>query len=299
MPSPPLASLRVIESSMLGPAAITTHLADLGADVIKVESPAGDYVRQMTWPIVEGVSLMHLHVNRGKRSLVLDLRTQEGVDIYLDLVRGADVVIEAMRPGGLAKRGLGFDRLCEVNPRIVFCTISGYGMTGPYKDMPSHGVAYDVWAGLVKPEVDDDGFTYLPEHPSTGIHAGPLFGALGVLAAVIRARATGEPARLDIAQSDATTNAARRGRRACATGFATSSTRRRTGTSCSRRPSVSSGRTSATGSNGRTCSRSIRARSMRTMPSATSSCEPSCATSSPNAPAPSGSNSASGSTRRS
>ena len=122
---------------------------------------------------------------------MLDLRTHEGVDIYLDLVRGADVVIEAMRPGGLAKRGLGFEKLCEVNPRIVFCTISGYGMTGPYKDMPSHGVAYDVWAGLVKPEVDDDGFTYLPEHPSTGIHAGPLFGALGVLAAVIRARATG------------------------------------------------------------------------------------------------------------
>src|SRR5689334_2438384 len=74
MPTPPLASLRVIESSMLGPAAITTHLADLGADVIKVESPTGDYVREMTWPIVEGVSLMHLHVNRGKKSLVLDLR---------------------------------------------------------------------------------------------------------------------------------------------------------------------------------------------------------------------------------
>ena len=203
MTPPPLASLRVIESSMLGPAAITTHLADLGAEVIKVESPSGDYIRQMTWPIIEGVSLMHLHVNRGKRSLVLDLRTPEGVEIYLDLVRGADVVIEAMRPGGLAKRGLGFEKLCEVNPRIVFCTISGYGMTGPYKDMPSHGVAYDVWAGLVKPEVDEDGFTYLPEHPSTGIHAGPLFGALGVLAAVVRARATGEPARLDIAQSDA------------------------------------------------------------------------------------------------
>ena len=140
MTNPPLASLRVIESSMLGPAAITTHLADMGADVIKVESPAGDYVRQMTWPIVEGVSLMHLHVNRGKRSLVLDLRTSEAVEVYLHLVRGADVVIEAMRPGGLAKRGLGFDKLCEVNPRIVFCTISGYGMTGPYKDMPSHGI---------------------------------------------------------------------------------------------------------------------------------------------------------------
>ena len=112
---------------------------------------------------------------------------------YLDLVRGADVVIEAMRPGGLERRGLGYDRLREVNPRIVFCTISGYGMTGPYKDMPSHGIAYDVWAGLVQPEEIEDGFVAIPEHPSMGIHAGPLFGALGVLAAVIRARATGEP----------------------------------------------------------------------------------------------------------
>ena len=140
-PAGPLSGVRIIESSMLGPAAITTALADMGAEVIKIETPSGDYIRQMTWPIVEGVSLMHLHVNRGKRSLVLDLRTPEGVETYLDLVRGADVVIEAMRPGGLEKRGLGYDRLREVNPRIVFCTISGYGMTGPYAELPSHGVA--------------------------------------------------------------------------------------------------------------------------------------------------------------
>ncbi|MEJ7585359.1 MAG: CoA transferase, partial [Acidimicrobiales bacterium] len=161
---PPLAGVRIIESSMLGPGAISTHLADLGAEVIKVESPQGDYVRRMTWPIVEGVSLMHLHISRGKRSIVLDLRTPEGVDTYLDLVRDADVVIEAMRPGGLERRGLGYDRLREVNPRIVFCTISGYGMTGPYADMPSHGLAYDVWAGLVQPETTEDGFCAIPEH---------------------------------------------------------------------------------------------------------------------------------------
>ncbi|MEJ7585761.1 MAG: CoA transferase, partial [Acidimicrobiales bacterium] len=95
---------------MLGPGALSTHLADLGAEVIKVESPQGDYVRQMTWPIVEGVSLMHLHIGRGKHSVVLDLRTSEGVDTYLDLVRDADAVIEAMRPGGLERRGLGYDR---------------------------------------------------------------------------------------------------------------------------------------------------------------------------------------------
>jgi crotonobetainyl-CoA:carnitine CoA-transferase CaiB-like acyl-CoA transferase len=199
----PLSGVRIIESSMLGPAAITTALADMGAEVIKIESPSGDYIRQMTWPIVEGVSLMHLHVNRGKRSLVLDLRTPEAVETYLDLVRDADVVIEAMRPGGLERRGLGYDQLREVNPRIVFCTISGYGMTGPYADLPSHGVAYDVWAGLIKPEITEDGFAAIPEHPSMGIHAGPLFGALGVLAGVIKARETGEGCRLEIAQSDA------------------------------------------------------------------------------------------------
>ncbi len=188
---------------MLGPGAITTQLADLGADVIKVEPPNGDYIREMTWPIIEGTSLMHLHISRGKRSVVLDLRTDEGRAVFLDLVRSADAVIEAMRPGGLERRGLGYEALLEVNPRIVFCTISGYGATGPYKDMPSHGIAYDVWAGLVQPEVTDEGFCDMPEHPSIGIHAGPLFGALGVLAGIIRARATDQPTRLEIAQSDA------------------------------------------------------------------------------------------------
>jgi crotonobetainyl-CoA:carnitine CoA-transferase CaiB-like acyl-CoA transferase len=198
-----LSGVRVVECSLLGPAAITTHLADLGADVIKVEPPAGDYIREMTWPIVEGVSLMHLHVNRGKRSLTLDLRTEGGQAVFRDLVRDADVVVEAMRPGGLERRGLGFDALREINPRLVFITISGYGMTGPYKDMPSHGLAYDTWAGLVIPEVDEEGFTAIPEHPSMGIHAGPLFGALAILAGVIDARATGEGCCLEIAQSDA------------------------------------------------------------------------------------------------
>jgi crotonobetainyl-CoA:carnitine CoA-transferase CaiB-like acyl-CoA transferase len=199
----PLASVRIIECSMLGPGAITTTLADLGADVIKVEPPSGDYIREMTWPIVEGTSLMHLHISRGKRSITLNLRTDEGRATFLELVAGADAVIEAMRPGGLDRRGVGYEACLAVNPRIVFCTISGYGMTGPYRDLPSHGIAYDVWAGLVAPEVTDDGFCAIPEHPSVGIHAGPLFGALGVLAGITRARATGEPARLEIAQSDA------------------------------------------------------------------------------------------------
>ena len=204
----PLAGVRVVESSMLGPAEMGGLLADLGAEVIKVEPPAGDYGRQMTWPIVKAHdgsgenSLLSLHINRGKRSIAIDLRKPEGVDVYLDLVKGADVVIEAMRPGALAKRGLSFEKMTEVNPRIVFCSISGYGATGPYKDYPSHGIAYDTWAGQVPVAIDEDGFTYMPEHTGVGIHAGPLYGALAILAAVIRARATGEGCQMEVAQSD-------------------------------------------------------------------------------------------------
>ena len=150
----PLAGLRVIESSLLGPAAITTHLADLGAEVIKVESPAGDYVREMTWPIITVVALLHMHVTRGKKRVVLDLKVPEGAELYRELVRGADVVVEAMRPGSLERRGLGYEALREINPRIVFCNISGYGATGPYSGLPAHGIAVDTWAGIVRPETD-------------------------------------------------------------------------------------------------------------------------------------------------
>ena len=199
----PLHGIRILEVSALGPAAITMPLIDLGAEVIKVEPPSGDYIREMTWPIVHGVSLMHLHINRGKRSIVMDLRTDEDVATFKELAATCDVVVEAMRPGGLARRGVGYDDLVKIKPDIVFCTISGYGMTGPYQNLPAHGVAFDTWAGVVTPEVNDEGFAYLPEHASLGIHAGPLFGALGIVAAVLRAKTTGVGAFLEIAQSDA------------------------------------------------------------------------------------------------
>ncbi len=194
----------MIESSLLGPGHVGTFLADLGADVIKVESPAGDYIRQMTWPIVNGVSLLHLHTHRGKRSVTLDLKKPAGRRLYIDLVAGADVVVEAMRPGTLARLGLGYDVLCEANPRIVLATLSGYGATGPYKSMPSHGIAYDTWSGIVQPVVDDEGFTRIPPNmPNVGINVGPMLAAVAVLAAVIKARSTGQGCELDIAQSDA------------------------------------------------------------------------------------------------
>src|SRR3954452_3579854 len=122
---------------MLGPAAITSALVDLGAHVIKVEPPAGDYIRQMTWPIVEGVSLMHLHVNRGKRSIVLDLRSDDGKEVFRDLVADADVVVEAMRPGALERLGLGPEALRQDNQKPVFACISRYRPARPPRPHPS------------------------------------------------------------------------------------------------------------------------------------------------------------------
>jgi crotonobetainyl-CoA:carnitine CoA-transferase CaiB-like acyl-CoA transferase len=199
-----LSGVRVIESSLLGPGFVATFFADLGADVIKVEPPAGDYIRQMTWPIVQGVSLLHLHTHRGKKSIALDLKTEEGIALYKELVASADVVVEAMRPGSLAKLGLGFEDLKKVNPKLVFATLSGYGATGPYKDLPSHGIAYDTWSGIVQPVEDEQGFKRIPrEMPNVGINVGPMLAAVAILAGVIKARETGEGCTMELAQSDA------------------------------------------------------------------------------------------------
>jgi crotonobetainyl-CoA:carnitine CoA-transferase CaiB-like acyl-CoA transferase len=198
-----LQGLRVVECSMLGPGAVSTPLADLGADVIKVEPPSGDYIRSMSWPIVQGNALLHLHISRGKRSVVIDLRADAGREVFLAIAATADAVVEAMRPGGLDRRGVGYPALQAVNPRIVMLTISGYGMTGPYRDLPSHGIAYDAWAGTVGPAAGPAGLPSIPDHTSIGIAAGPLFGTTALLAAVLHARQTGQGCHLEVAQSDA------------------------------------------------------------------------------------------------
>ena len=114
----PLAGLRIIESSILGPAAITTAFVDLGAEVIKVESPSGDYIREMTWPIIEGVSLMHYHLNRGKKSITLDLKQEEGITLKsgavhrLNEIRGDALELKVVFKASSAKE-FGLDVLCD------------------------------------------------------------------------------------------------------------------------------------------------------------------------------------------
>jgi len=200
-----LDGLRVVEAALLAPNMLGMHLADLGADVIKVEDPgAGDYTRHVGAAKQGELSFLHLRWNRGKRSSVIDLRTPEGADVFRDLVMSAEVVIEGMRAGALERRGLGYRALRELKPSIVFCSISGLGQTGPYRDLATHGVAYDAYAGHATPEVTDDGFVAIPRrYFDIGTQAGGLYATIGVLAAVIRARATGEGAYLDVAQADA------------------------------------------------------------------------------------------------
>lgn len=198
----PLSGIRVIEVSLLGAAAVTTTLADLGADVIKVEPPGGDYGRKMTWPLIEGDSLLFLHCNRGKRSIEVDLKDPAGVAVFKDLLRDADVVVEAMRPGALDRRGLGYEVLRAVNPSIVHLAMSGYGSTGPYRNLPSHGVAFDSWAGIVQPEPLGDDRYVIPDHVSIGLNAAPLYGAIGILAGVLAARATGEGCSIELSQAE-------------------------------------------------------------------------------------------------
>lgn len=201
-PTLPLEGIRVLDCSLLAPGAAAMYLADLGAEVIKIEPPGGDYVRELTWPIIEGASLMHHQVSRGKKSIELDLRQHAGKKVFEDLVRQSDVVIEAMRPGALERRGLGYKQLIKIKPELVFCCLSGYGMSGPYQNLPAHGLAFDSWAGLVQPQIDADGFCYIPEHPSVGMHAGPLMAAMSICAALLRARQQGQGAMIDIAQAD-------------------------------------------------------------------------------------------------
>jgi crotonobetainyl-CoA:carnitine CoA-transferase CaiB-like acyl-CoA transferase len=199
-----LHGLRVLDVSLLGPAALAQQLADLGADVVKVEPPEGDHVRRVGWPIVEGSSLLHWHLNRGKRSIVLDLRKPSDVATFLQLVGQADVLVEGMRPGALERRGITWERLTHANPRLVFCSISGFGSIGPLRNLAMHGFGFDAWAAILSPEVDVQGNPIFPENfTSIGYFAGSLWGALGVLAGVLRARTTDKPCRLDISQAGA------------------------------------------------------------------------------------------------
>ena len=200
-----LEGLVVLDFTRLLPGPFCTQLlANLGADVIKIEDPAlGDYMRSVP-PLVDGTSYPFLMVNRGKRSLAVDLKTSEGQDILRQLSRRADVVVEQFRPGVMARLGASYDDLAMMNPRIVYCSFSGYGQTGPYKDLPGHDLNFEALAGILA--VTRSGSDPRPAIPGVPIAdlAGAFNAALAILAALRTRDRTGRGEFIDLSIYDTT-----------------------------------------------------------------------------------------------
>jgi crotonobetainyl-CoA:carnitine CoA-transferase CaiB-like acyl-CoA transferase len=205
--SAPLAGLTILDLTRLlpGPAA-TMHLADLGADVIKVEDTgAGDYMRDFP-PTVRNAAGVRVNpsyeaTNRGKRSIALDLKTAAGREALLRLVPTADALIEGFRPGVLARLGLGWDVLHAANPRLVVCSLSGYGQTGPLAQRAGHDLNYCAMTGVLD-QNRADGTPAIPNLQMGDLLGGTLSALSMLLAALLAAQRTGAGRYLDVAMTD-------------------------------------------------------------------------------------------------
>jgi crotonobetainyl-CoA:carnitine CoA-transferase CaiB-like acyl-CoA transferase len=191
---PPLHGVRVLDLTRLVPGPVCTmHLADLGADVVKIEDTgAGDYAP----PPLRAI------VNRNKRGLQLDLKRPDGAEAFLQLARSADVVVEGFRPGAMARLGLGYDEVAAVNPRIVYCSLTGYGQSGPYRDRPGHDLNYCGHAGVADQVGIDADTLALSNLPIADLMGGALTAAMGILAALFDVARTGQGRHIDIAMAD-------------------------------------------------------------------------------------------------
>ncbi|WP_309665635.1 CaiB/BaiF CoA-transferase family protein [Tabrizicola sp.] len=207
--SAPLEGIRVIELARIlaGPWAGQT-LADLGADVIKVESPEGDDTRQWGPPFIDSAgekSAAYFHAtNRGKRSVICDFRTPEGQETVRRLVADADVVIENFKVGGLAKYGLDWDSLRKVNPRLIYCSITGFGQTGPYAHRAGYDFIIQGMAGLMSVTGAPDGQPQKVGVAVTDIFTG-VYAATAILAALVQRGRTGAGQQIDMALMDVAT----------------------------------------------------------------------------------------------
>src|SRR5262252_6355797 len=198
-----LSGVRVLDLTRLLPGAMATlHLADMGADVIKVEDMgAGDYSRSMGRGR-EGMSDSFRLMNRNKRAMRLDLKQARGREAFLRLAQRADVVVEGFRPGVVAKLGVGYDAVAAVNPRIVYCSISGYGQDGPYAQRAGHDINYVGYAGLGD-QIGTRESPVVPNFQIADLLGGALVPAMGILAALLDARSSGKGRYVDVSMTDA------------------------------------------------------------------------------------------------
>lgn len=203
-PQGALRGIRVLDlTQMVAGPLCTLLLGDLGADVIKVEPPEGDTARHIGRNRPSGDSDYFLSMNRNKRGIVLDLKKPESVQALKAIAAGCDVLVENFRPGTMDKLGIGYDVLSAINPRLVYCGLSGFGSTGPYRDKPALDPVIQAMSGLMA----------LTGTPSSGpLKSGalmsdfipPLFGTIGILAALRERDATGRGQRVEISMMDAT-----------------------------------------------------------------------------------------------
>jgi crotonobetainyl-CoA:carnitine CoA-transferase CaiB-like acyl-CoA transferase len=198
----PLRGIRVLDFTrvLAGPSAALA-LADLGAEVLKIEPPGtGDETRLFP-PFRDNVSHYFLSVNRGKKSIVVDLKTEAGVALVTDLAAHCDVLIENYRPGVMDRLGLGYAALSGVNPRLIYCAISGFGMTGPLRDRPSFDIVLQALSGALSVNGEPGGAPTKLGIP-LGDLVGGINGPIGILAALHERSITGRGRMIDVSLLD-------------------------------------------------------------------------------------------------
>jgi CoA:oxalate CoA-transferase len=198
----PLAGIKVLDlSRVLAGPYCTALLADLGAEVVKLEPPAGDDYRHIG-PFQDGESALFTLNNRGKKSVVLDLKMPGDLEVAQALAARVDVVVENFRPGVAARLGLGAETLRAANPRLIYCSISGFGQDGPFKDLPAYDLVVQAMSGLMAATGEEGGAPLKTGESIADLIAG-LFASWSIMAALVRRNATGQGATLDVAMYDA------------------------------------------------------------------------------------------------
>lgn len=200
--SGPLSHLRVLDLTIFlsGPFA-TQMLGDLGAEIIKVESPDGDMTRRLPPHFVDNESCYYLSINRNKQSIALDLKTEGGRALLRRLALASDIVVENFRPGVLERLGLSYDDVSREKPGIVWCSISGFGQDGPYRDRPAYDMIVQAMSGGMSLTGEPDGRSVRSGIPIGDLAAG-MYAVSGMLAAIIESQRTGKGKWVDIAMLD-------------------------------------------------------------------------------------------------
>ena len=199
----PLSGIKVLDFSTLLPGPYATAvLSDLGAEVIRVESPTRpDLIRALP-PFVEGQSTAHLSLNRGKRSVAIDLKTEEGRAIALKLVAQSDVLVEQFRPGVMERLGLGYEALSSLNPSLIYCSITGYGQRGPLAHRAGHDINYLALAGVASYSGREDEGPRLSGVQVADVAGGAQPAVIAILAALLERSQRGSGRHLDVSMSD-------------------------------------------------------------------------------------------------